>query len=195
MPVTDNQMGTGGNQSGFDAMTFLALAQNPQAFSEKLAELTQAKQDAEKARDEADAKIRLVASAEEVTALLEQTRINKVLSEQAIAQAQEQAKNILANAQEDAMRIMESANLHLAEVQARITDSEAGHQARETILSSKEEVLQSALVKAQEQEAIAKRLQELAENEIEQAKQKQTVADAYLEKLQQRFSEFIRSVT
>ncbi len=183
--ISHNIDGTNSNANQlFDLLTVVA---NPQAYQERLTALEDAQEKAQKLID-------LVGPADEIMAMLEQTRLDAIKSKQAIADAQTKADKIIADAKDQANEIAAKAQANydamkvnadnlMADAQAQVALAQA------TIDDAKKRQSQAVNDSKEAQKQIAE-YQKLAKD----AAQAKTDADDLKADLLAKHQAFIKSL-
>lgn len=183
--ISHNIDGTNSNANQlFDLLTVVA---NPQAYQERLTALEDAQEKAQKLID-------LVGPADEIMAMLEQTRLDAIKSKQTIADAQTKADKILADAKDQANEIAAKAqaNCDVMKVNADklVADAQAQVALAQVTIDDAKKRQSQAVKDSKEAEKQIIKYQELSKAAV-QAKED---ADALKAELLAKHQAFIQSL-
>lgn len=193
MPVIETQQNIIGS-SGFDAATFLALAQDPKAFSAKLAQLQTATDAAKAAQCDNEEAIQKLVKATEIDALLKQSREDAVISKKAIADAQAQASVIVLNAQTEATRIIKDASDKAAIVRVKLEEEGKRADERANELVERAKIIEAEIATAKAAQAAANELAVAAKSAQAEAKTAKDAAVAKITFITTSFNAFVAAV-
>ncbi len=183
--ISHNIDGTNSNANQlFDLLTVVA---NPQAYQERLTALESAQEKAQKLID-------LVGPADEIMALLEQTRLAAISSKKTIADAQAKADQIVANANEQATQTAATARANYdalkAEADKLIVEAQAQVALAQSAVADAKARQSQAVKDSKESEKLIAKYQEL----YKAAAQAKADADALKAELLAKHQAFIQSL-